>query len=51
MTAYQEFVSNPNIEQGKIARLWEIEVNRKIDDIIDFTRQEDNKIAIRIKQL
>ena len=39
MTAYQQFINNPNIQKGKIARIWELEVNQKIDDLIDFSRE------------
>ena len=39
MTAYQEFINNPNLKPGKIARLWELELNENIDDFIDFTRK------------
>jgi len=38
MTAYQEFIDNPTIDAGKIARLWELKVNKKIDNLTDFCR-------------
>jgi len=38
MTAYQQFINNPSIDTGKIARLWELKVNKKIDNLTDFCR-------------
>lgn len=39
MTAYQEFINNTSIKSGKIARLWELEVNQTIDNLLDFCRE------------
>ena len=40
MTAYQEFISNPaGLKQGKTSRLWELEIDREPDNMIDFTRE------------
>lgn len=39
MSAYKDFISNPVVKPGKIARLWELEVNGKIDNLLDFCRQ------------
>jgi hypothetical protein len=36
MTAYQEFVNNPALKHGKTSILFEIEVDRTINDLIDF---------------
>jgi hypothetical protein len=36
MTAYEQFVTNPHITQGQLARLWELEVNDSISDLLDF---------------
>ena len=38
MTTYQEFINNPSIDVGKIARLWELKINGKIDNLTDFCR-------------
>ena len=38
MTAYQQFINNPSIDAGKIARLWELKVDKKIDNLTDFCR-------------
>jgi len=38
MTSYQQFINNPSIDTGKIARLWELKVNKKIDNLTDFCR-------------
>ena len=38
MTAYQQFIENPDIKPGKYARLWELKVNKKIDNLTDFCR-------------
>ncbi|HBY21187.1 MAG TPA: hypothetical protein DEG71_09335 [Clostridiales bacterium] len=38
MIAYQQFINNPSIDTGKIARLWELKVNKKIDKLTDFCR-------------
>jgi len=40
MTAYQQFIKNPIIEPGKIARLWElkVKVNKNIENLTDFCR-------------
>jgi len=38
MTAYEQFINNPSIDAGKIARLWELKVNKKIDNLTDFCR-------------
>jgi len=36
MTTYQEFINNPSIDAGKIARLWELKINGKIDNLTNF---------------
>lgn len=36
MKAYQEFVNNPALKHGKSSILFELEVDRKIEDLIDF---------------
>jgi len=38
MTSYQQFINNPSIDAGKIARLWELKINGKIDNLTDFCR-------------
>jgi hypothetical protein len=38
MTAYQEFINNPILEQGKICKLWELQVNGRINNFLDFCR-------------
>jgi len=38
MTAYQEFINTASVKPGKIAWLWELEVNERIDNFLDFTR-------------
>ena len=40
MTGYEQFIkSNPSLKQGKIARLWELEVDKNIDNMIDFVNE------------
>ena len=38
-TAYQEFIQSPGIKKGVTSLLWELEVNQKIDDLLQFTRE------------
>lgn len=38
MTGYEQFINNaPNLKQGKISRLWELEINGSIDNLLDFS--------------
>lgn len=39
MTAYQNFINNVNLKEGKYARLWELKVNETINNMIDFYRE------------
>jgi len=39
MTAYQQFIENPDIKPGKIARLWELKVNKNIENLTDFLQR------------
>ena len=39
MTAYQDFVSNITIQPGKISRLWELEIQGRIENLVDFCRE------------
>ena len=46
MTTYQEFINNPSIDAGKIARLWELKINGKIDNLTNFC-QRDLRVVCR----
>ncbi len=37
MTGYEQFINNPELKQGKSSILFELEVSRAVDNMIDFT--------------
>jgi hypothetical protein len=52
MTAYEQFIANPHIIQGQLSRLWELEINGSIPNMLDFcidflSQQGLNKTGIK----
>ena len=39
MTAYENFINEFELEKGKFARLWELEIKGHIENLIDFSRE------------
>ena len=37
MTGYEQFTNNPNLKKGKSSILFEVEVNRTVNNMIDFS--------------